>query len=147
MSFFWSRDYAKGSRAISGPDLAAALRDAFAGHAFALQLDDGAYRAIPADSFAEMVERFRWDDPPPHPQKFDCDDYAATFLADLRRAWANHSKCDEALAFGSAWVQFGGHTDTHRLIWQYDGAKVHLWEPQSNKRTAQALGVVYEVRA
>lgn len=151
MRLWWRRDFAEGSHAVPAYALRTALAAAgpFAGRQFPFQFDDKSYRAIPRDAFEEMILLFRWDDPEPHPEKFDCDDFVAVFLADLKRGWALRSKCDEALAFGSAWVQLEGSEATHRLIWQYDAEhRVNLYEAQTNKRREEtALSAVFEVRA
>lgn len=143
---WWGRDYAKGGKVVTADDLKAVLVSTFHPR-IAPVLDDERYRAISVERFAEMVDRFRWKDPQYVPNKFDCDDFARAFMVDLTRAWAEHSSGEEPMAFGHMWAQFPGSTGSHRLGWQYDGSQVHLWEGQSNKRTAKIPSVVFEVRA
>ena len=106
-------------------------------------LDDDEYRAIPYTDFKYLMENKRWEDPVFVKDKFDCNSFCVTFMADIKRAWADLSEGSSALAFGmvSGADQEGR---SHAWIWQIDDQKNVNWiEPQTNKRKS---GIPYKIR-
>jgi hypothetical protein len=106
---------------------------------------DTAYRAIPYKDFDYLMTMKRWPDPDYVKDKFDCDDFSTCFIADIRRAWAELSRGEEALAFG--YIE-GRKPDgkMHAWIWQLDDAlNINFIEPQTNSRlewTPQKINVI-----
>ena len=97
-------------------------------------LRDTDYKVIPLKDFQELMWNCR-----PQPLEdyrvgiFDCDDFAVTFEADMRREWAKRSRGGAALAFG----YIEAHTPAgvrHAFIWQLDDdLKLNLIEPQTDR--------------
>jgi len=70
-------------------------------------------------------------------EKFDCDDFAITYWADIKRAWAKIHKGAESLACGIVDGEFISKTDEkpfrHTMIWVFtkQGTIVFI-EPQAD---------------
>ncbi len=106
-------------------------------------LEDGNYRAIPYKDFEYLMENKRWEDPVFAHDKFDCNSFCITFMADIKRAWADLSEGQDALAFGMVTGE-DKEDSQHAWIWQIDDQKNVNWiEPQTNKRKT---GEPYRIR-
>ena len=81
----------------------------------------------------QLVEDYRVQDQRYASQKYDCDNFAIGFMADIARAWAEVSNGFEALAFGYV----DGHNSEgvcHAWIWVRCPGGEYKWiEPQTNK--------------
>lgn len=92
-----------------------------AGEAFPVQLKDARYRLLPWPLFQRLMSAALQPVPPYTAGKFDCDDLATCWEADLRRFWAAKCKNDDALAAGQALLSMKGGT-RHVSGWQMDEA-------------------------
>lgn len=90
-----------------------------AGESFRFFPKDARYRAIPWDDFQSLMVRCLQPIPPYMEQKFDCDDIATCWEADIRRYWAARADCDEALACGQVLLSMKGG-GRHVCGWQLD---------------------------
>lgn len=100
---------------------------------------DGAYRAISWSDYEWLMFKCRQLEPDYVLSKFDCDNFAITFLGDMYRGWARRSgSCKLPAAQGWAWVKLASQKPgiSHLMNWMWDGeAKELIWiEPQTDKR-------------
>ena len=93
---------------------------------------DSEYRAISWDDFKYLMG-FLESMPKYRKNRWDCDNFAIDFMAQMNRLWNERCESDQALLFGyiSGLPEVGEH---HAWIWHIDDKGVirHI-EPQTNK--------------
>jgi len=85
-------------------------------------LRDRRYVALTLSDFMYFQRLARTTKKPKYEkEKFDCDDFAITYWADIKRMWAKRHKGNEALACGIVDGEFIAKTDekpfSHTMIW------------------------------
>jgi hypothetical protein len=110
------------------------LRDKLKMFTDTIYLRDGKYRAIPYKDFEYLFTMKREESPKYRDDIMDCDDHCSLFIADIKRAWADLSEGNEALAFGYI---SGTNADgeNHAWIWQMDdNLSLNMVEAQTNRK-------------
>jgi hypothetical protein len=99
-----------------------------------LRIRDGSYQAIPYKDFEYLMAMKRQYEPEYKSGIYDCEDFCVSFLADIKRAWADLSDGNVPLAFG--YIEAYNEAGTlHAFIWQLDDQmNINFIEPQRNAR-------------